>query len=287
MRVTKQESGLQTQLRNKQQGLLQPPHAAVSKEVHSGNTAMTSDCIFGIIYNCRHVCFIVEVCVSWHFKHISSSVHSNQSTAAQICPSNPNRLTVFTNLLCRTDTQTLCKGINYYIRERLSHFSAAFSAWLMCLRFLSWTTGTIQNPTTKEIFRCHTSKNETGQLEWAFKTPSGVATCSFPRGSLPGWAAQTRAPGLRIILMFVPIICSLWHLSFLETSGLVPGWYCIYTHKASSHNLSESPPKAKPKRLYYLLVVGFNIAAINSSHSMILSRTSKNTVLKTKQPCTH
>lgn len=102
----------------------------VSREVHSGNTAHINDCISGSFITADM--FEVSAHACFHNK-ARISVHSNQSAAAQICCSNPNTLTVFTNLLHLNDTKTLCKGINYYTGKRLFHFVALMSDDLQML----------------------------------------------------------------------------------------------------------------------------------------------------------
>lgn len=179
---------------------------------------------FWIIHDCWHVWSVSPCMLPQKSKHISSSVHSNQSAAAQICCSNPNRLTVFTNLLHWNDTKTLCKGVNYCTGKRLFHFSAHWLVIFRCsaekeriLRWLSnmedtWhnTKHMANNTTTKREISVTQLLYEHTDIRWSscnlFKPPSvdtpvgcprlyqGLrpACCSFPSGSLPGWAGQIR-----------------------------------------------------------------------------------------------
>ena len=116
-----------TQLCVSYQSLPSPPGLTVSREVHSGNTATINDCISESFITAdmfevsAHACFHNKASISVHqFTVIKASL-------PKIFCSNPNTLTVFTNLLHWNDTKTLCKGINYYAGKGLFHFTANLS----------------------------------------------------------------------------------------------------------------------------------------------------------------
>lgn len=131
----------------------------VSREVHSGNTATINDCFSESFITAdmfevsAHACFHNKASISVHQFTVIKALQP------KFCFSNPNRLTVFTNLLRWNDTKTLCNSINYYTGKRLFHFSDWWSSdaqWItgeFCVGCQIWRTpGITQNtwPTTRQ-----------------------------------------------------------------------------------------------------------------------------------------